>query len=363
MSRNGLNIHKRKDGRFEGRYIKSYDNNKIKYGYIYGKNYSEVKAKLLNISNIDEVDTHIQFIDIADEWLNSLKIKVKESTYVKYYSTIEKHIKNSILDIPLYDLTSQMIISYTNNLMDIALANTTIKDILCVVSMIIKYYRKCYDENFTVNIVYPKVPKRKINILSDEEVKIFESYLINEFDYRKLGILVTLYTGVRIGEICGLKWEKINLSDGYIVIGDAMQRIKNLDENRDSKTKIIIGKPKSDTSDRIIPLQDYIVKLLLEYESSNKSAYFLTCSKSYIEPRRYENYYKKCLRECNIRMVTFHTLRHTFATRCIKSGMDIKSLSEILGHANINITLNRYVHPSFEDKKLSMNKLPSFVLT
>ena len=177
-------------------------------------------------------------------------------------------------------------------------------------------------------------------------------------DECKFGTLLALLTGMRIGEICALKWESISLEEQIIKIKSTMQRLHDYESLDSGKTKIVISSPKSDTSARIIPLTDYITNLCRKYIAV-PSAYVLTGrSNRFIEPRTLQYKMEKYVKECNLSGVHFHTLRHTFATRCVEVGFEIKSLSEILGHSSPKITLERYVHSSLELKRDNMNKLP-----
>jgi len=176
-------------------------------------------------------------------------------------------------------------------------------------------------------------------------------------DYLKAGILICLFMGIRIGELCALKWQDIDLEADEIRISKTIQRIKNTEPNPTTKTKIIIDTPKSETSIRAIPIPDFLFKILKALKSNN-DCYFLTGKPDkFIEPRLYQMKFKKFLEECKIRDVTFHTLRHTFATRAVESGFDTKSLSEIIGHTDINFTYRRYVHPSMIHKKAHLEKM------
>ena len=356
MPRKGINIYKRKDGRWEGRYIKEYINNKPKYGYIYSKTYSKTKEKLLN--NIDnlEVASNLTLYNIATEWLNIIKIKIKEATYTKYHTVINKYIKDSIGNTPMNTLTSVNIAEHTDKIKN-RLSNKTIRDILCIISMILKYYRIAYNIPLYIVINYPKCNKSDREIFTDSEIKSLEKYLINEITLKKTGILLTLYTGLRLGEICSLKWRDIDLENGCISIKRTVQRVKNINTGAIPKTKLVEGTPKSQTSARKIPLPTFLIEILTNHRSKNEEHYLLTDSPKHIEPRTYQNYFKKCLKENKVTNRTFHTLRHTFATCCIRNGFDIKSLSEILGHSSVKITLDLYVHSSFEEKKNNMKKL------
>lgn len=196
-------------------------------------------------------------------------------------------------------------------------------------------------------IIKIKVPKTKIEILTDTEQQRLEDYLMSNLNSINLGILLVLFTGIRIGEICSLMVYDLELDTGYLNINKTLQRVKNLEENAKTKTKIIIDTPKSDSSIRTIPLPNFLIEMIEKVTKDfNKNSFFLTGSiHKFIEPRTLENKYKKILENCKIEYRNFHTLRHSFASNClIKNYYDYKTLSEILGHSNPTITLKKYVH-------------------
>ena len=163
-----------------------------------------------------------------------------------------------------------------------------------------------------------------------------------------------------MGELCALTWENIHLDSGVISICQTMQRVENTEfksRRTDMKTRVIITSPKSSCSIREIPLPAFLIDILKNTPHSERG-YFLSDSEElFIEPRNLQTHFKTVLKGAGIEDANFHALRHTFATRCVELGFDIKSLSEVLGHANVNITLNKYVHPSMELKRDNMEKL------
>lgn len=203
----------------------------------------------------------------------------------------------------------------------------------------------------------PKLVKRKIQILSKKEKDKLEKYCLEENNLKTLGILICLNTGIRIGELCALKWENINLEERKIYIKKTIERVYI---KKEKKTKIIIDTPKSNSSIREIPINNKLYEILKKMKGkSKKNEYVLTGSDThYIEPRNYQYYFKVILKKSKIKAsYKFHALRHTFATICIEIGMDIKSLSEILGHADVSVTLNVYVHSSDKLKRKFLEKL------
>lgn len=196
-----------------------------------------------------------------------------------------------------------------------------------------------------------------MRVLDKGEQEALLAILLHNTDLRKFGVLLCLYTGIRIGEICALKWENVDLINGVISIRKTLQRIQCIEPCTGRKTKVIITDPKSNCSIRDIPLPTFLTKMAQEYHSKPE-AYVLTgCEEHYIEPRLLQYEFKKYIHACGLEGVNYHALRHTFATRCIELGFDAKTLSEILGHTNVNITLNRYVHSSLDTKRFCMEKL------
>ena len=209
-----------------------------------------------------------------------------------------------------------------------------------------------------IEIVYPKVPKNEMRVLSVEEQTRFVKYLLEDIDECKFGVLLALLTGIRIGEVCALRWENVSIKEKTIKVNATMQRLRDLEGEGKTKTKIVISEPKSDTSVRVIPLTDYAVNLCKSVLCSNSSAFVLTGDADrFVEPRTMQYKLERYTEECGLEGVHFHTLRHTFATRCVEVDFEIKSLSEILGHSSPRITLERYVHSSMELKRSNMNKL------
>ena len=168
---------------------------------------------------------------------------------------------------------------------------------------------------------------------------------------------MTLCTGLRIGEICALKWKDISIENKALRVSATVQRIKDLDGTPENKTKLLISDPKTYSSSRVIPLTEYTAALCMRYKAEDPEAYILTGTRTLMEPRMMQYRIKKYTAECGLAGVHFHTLRHTFATRCVEVGFELKSLSEILGHASPKITLERYVHTSMEMKRENMDKL------
>lgn len=364
MARRGENIYKRKDNRWEGRYVSGYDDNgKAKIGYVYAKTYREVREKLHQAKALGKASSQKgknKFSDYCDEWLVLARNRVKESTYVKYSGIIHKHLKPALGKYAPEAISTLLVESFSNKLLITdGLTPKTVKDVLAVLRSVLKYMNKQHGGSLNdIEIIYPKEPPKEMRVLSKEERTRFFSYLLTDMDEVKFGIIMVFLTGMRIGEICALKWQDINLKAGIITINHTMQRLSDFSEEATSKTKILIGDAKSACSMRMIPLPEYGVNLCKNMQPANPEAYVLTGdAHRFIEPRSLQYKLKKITTACNLKDVHFHTLRHTFATCCVEVDFEIKSLSEILGHANTRITLDRYVHSSLELKRANMEKL------
>lgn len=363
MARKGENIFHRKDGRWEARYVKGYNlNGKCIYGYVYGKSYQEVKNKRIivlmeanhNCTNKNikhEKGISIRFNEKITEWLTRQKITVKASTYYFYYNTVSKHIRPELGDILLSNINENLIMQFiTNKIEAKKLHMSTIKEITIILKQILSF---C---NLNIKVALPKVPKSRISVLSKKDILILQNYIFSNQNEYTIGILLSLYAGLRIGEVCALKWENIDLNNGIISIEKTVSRVKNDDITCNCKTKLTLLESKITSSIRQIPLNNNLIKLLTKFKENKNNSYFvLTSSNKFIDPRNYYNQYKNILKKCNLSSYKYHSLRHTFATNCIELGLDPKSLSEILGHSDIKITLSLYVHPSMDSKREFMN--------
>ena len=363
----GENIFKRKDGRWEARYIKGYElSGKIKYGFCYGKTYREAKEKvtqakvaLISGKPLPNRGNRHRLGFYCDEWLRGEKNKVKESTYVKYEGLLRNHIKPKLGGCFPLGMNTGLVEAFTTELLEEdALSPKTVKDILVVLRSVLKFTAKQMQGAFPqIEIVYPKEPKKEMRVLSQEEQMRFVHFLLEDMDYCKFGILLALNSGLRIGELCALRWDDVSLREHTIRIGATMQRLHDTTASGETRTRVIIGTPKSDTSVRTIPMTERMEQLCKKCVVREPGVYILTGTELYMEPRTLQYRLERYTKECGLEGVHFHTLRHTFATRCVEVGFEIKSLSEILGHSTTTITLDRYVHSSMELKRSNMTKL------
>ena len=334
MSRKDENVFKRQDGRRETR-----------------EKVVRCKAALLSGSRR-------RFTFFCEEWLRLERGKVKESTYVKYDTVLKNHVFPTLGECFPPDITTRLIERFKRELLDEGLAAKTVRDILTVLHTILKYASAQYPGLFpAVEISYPKEQRKEVRILDLEEQRRFVAYLQEDMDACKFGVLLALFTGLRIGELCALKWENVSLKDRTVHVAATMQRLQDQAGTGNRRTKVVIGTPKSDTSLRTIPLTEKAARLCGQFDPHCPAAFLLTGTERFMEPRQLQKRLKKYTGDCGLAGVHFHTIRHTFATRCVEAGFELKSLSEILGHANTSITLNRYVHSSMALKRENMEKL------
>jgi integrase len=367
MARRGENIYKRRDGRWEARYIKTRTlAGKAVYGYIYRRSYLEAKraqAEAKANSMAGQMDPHRlrhpkNLEAYLTAWLPLIQESVKKSTFANYRGLIRRHIIPDLGKVPLEQLSSELVQDYINRKLKLGrldgtagLSVKTAKDIIGLIKRSLK------PMGIDLQIKLPRYNLPKPRVLSPSE----QSALINAAqctdDLEGFGVLLSLFTGIRIGELCSLKWRDISLNEGVLRVNKTLQRLENYEGGK-SKTVIDIGTPKSESSVRNIPLPQFLLQKVMELkEIAGDDDYILSGSRHYVEPRQCQHHFKKLVREAGIPDVNFHVLRHTFATRCVELGIDIKTISEVLGHSSVNMTLNRYVHPAFEHQRECLEKL------
>lgn len=385
MGRHGENIRKRKDGRWEARYITGHDiNGKAQYKYLYGKTYDEVRdlkkqmmsqritqdsSRTRTLHSNSSNQAKITFGQLIDDWLSSIQSEVKESTYSKYVFLTKKHILPELGHLLLASMTNETIEEFTSKKLEEGRLNgegglspKTVSSLLSLIKLSLNFgvQRKYFcPENVIVK--NPRQNKPDIMILSLSDQQKLEEYLFDNPCKIHVGIVLSLYAGLRIGEVCALQWGDFDFENNIVNIQRTIMRIQDITPGAEKKTKILIGQPKTENSLRAIPLPSFLINYIRK-EYGRKYHYILTGSEHYMEPRTYYLKYKKTMQHCNLGHFTYHALRHTFATRCIENNFDLKSLSEILGHANVTTTMQRYVHPSMSLKRQHMDNLESLTI-
>lgn len=372
MARTGKNIYKRKDGRWEARFIFSYDETgKARYKYLYARTYKDVKNKLVkaqttsSVLSITNTESKEQYSYWLNEWLKNKGISVKESTYIRYKNSIEKHIKPELGKYPISKISSSLIKQFTINKLENGridgkggLSPKSMSDILVIIKESFRYAQS-YGAEIVCSFerVNLKKTSKEIRVLSLAEEKRLLTVLLTDVDRFKIGVFICLYTGIRIGELCALQSKCISPVEKTVKIERTMQRLQNNDPNAIEKTHIIITEPKSFAAIRTIPLPDFVIQLVEPFLHTPNSYVLSGRCDSFVEPRTMQNRFKSYLKEAEIENTNFHALRHTFATRCVEAEFDIKILSEILGHSSVKITLDKYVHPTMALKRNNMEKL------
>ena len=381
MGRHGENIRKRKDGRWEGRY-KIYDGKKDKmlYRSVYGCSYGEVKEKLSkakleaavqkpenpphNAESSQEKGDNSQipllFSQAAEEWLGEISKKRKYSTYVKYSMVYKTHLAGIIgscqLSAAAFYKWQEKIFDHISKK---GLSESLQKSIFYIANQILGFANQKHFANVPL-LKKPEKPlaKPKKNLacsLSKAEQGRLLNCIYQNLDKFSIAVLLCLYTGMRLGELCALQWADLDLNDMTLTVNQTVQRIAV--DGHETKTILLETDPKSETSKRSIPLTDEIIKHLDQLKGNQP---YVFGGKKPLDPRTLQYRFKKILEECGIEYFNFHMLRHAFATRCVAMGFDIKSLSEILGHSSIQMTMSLYVHPSKKKKKQLMDKFHSY---
>lgn len=294
---------------------------------------------------------------ITEEWKEEKKKYVKKSTYAAYQLLIQNHIKIYFGD--LYEVNEEKVQQFVFDKLDAGLSEKTIRDIIIVLKMILKFgIKNGYLEYVQIDVKFPsKQEKKDLDVLSKVDQKKFMEHLRNNFTFKNLGIFICLSTGMRIGEICGLRWCDVDTAEGVIKVRHTLQRIYII-EGETRHTELLLDTPKTINSVRDIPMSSELLKMLKSLNKVvNENYYVISNDIKPIEPRTYRNYYKNLCKKLDIPELKFHGLRHSFATRCIESKADYKTVSVLLGHSNISTTLNLYVHPNKEQKKKTIDKM------
>ena len=367
MAKHGENIRKRKDGRWEGRYIKSRTaEGKALWGYVYGSTYAEVKQVLIQkkaeCGFYRLSGKEMLFEELAWQWLASVSLGLKESTLAHYHYTLQRYL------LPVFG--RWQVKSFSEQSLELgmlqvitpadhrhrALGTSSARECLTMLRRICKYAAHLrLIRPMEICVCLPQNRSSKVQPLSKEEQSNVESFVYKAPTARKVGLLLAMQLGLRIGEVCGLQWGDFDLNAGTLMIQRTVSRIST----RDGHTKVVIQSPKTKSSRREIPLSHDLVPLLRKLRgNAAPEVWFLSGhAKKPVEPRCYRKSIQIYLRQAAVRKVHPHLLRHTFATTCLQAGCDIKTLSELLGHVNPNITLQRYVHSNLGRMRKELDRI------
>lgn len=299
----------------------------------------------------------LTFREVAQRWCEEKRNYVKRSTFAAYALIINNHLLPSFGECDT--LSEEAVQSFVLDKLTAGLSQKTVKDMLIVLKMIAKYgYKHAFFPFTEWEVRYPTEQKQeKLSVLAVADQRKLMKYLAENFTFRNLGILICLNTGMRIGEICGLQWDDIDIIQGTLTVRRTVERIY-INEGNTKRTELIISTPKTQNSAREIPLTKELVRILKPLKTIVKGEFYvLSNNKTPTEPRTYRSYHKHLLESLAVPPIKFHGLRHSFATRCIESKCDYKTVSTILGHSNISTTLNLYVHPNMTQKKHCVDKM------
>ena len=295
--------------------------------------------------------------EIAAAWKEYKRPYVKQSTMAAYVLILENHV------LPYFgdgdSLHEQEVQAFVLQKLERGLSVKTVKDILIVLKMVMKFgVKNEWMTYYEWDIKYPTTSTNKeLEVLSVANHRKILNYIQSHFTFTGLGIYISLSTGLRIGEICALRWSDINVADGTITVSRTIERIYII-EGEKKHTELVINTPKTKNSCREIPMSKELLAMIKPLKKVvNEDFYVLTNDERPTEPRTYRNYYKGLMEKLDIPKLKYHGLRHSFATRCIEAGCDYKTVSVLLGHSNISTTLNLYVHPNMEQKKRCITKM------
>ena len=360
MSRRGDNIHKRKDGRWEGRYKNGYRvDGTARYSSVYAHSYLECKKKLLEAQTFtrtvsNKVVTEKLFSDVLFQWLVSNQIRLKGATESKYTNIIESHIIPEIGGLKLSALNSSVINTFLDKQLNHGgikegkpLAPSYVRTMAIIIEAAINYgvmEGLCNPLRTPIN--KPSIPKKELFILSRVAEATLTEVLIHDSSRVAIGTLLALQAGLRIGEVCALRWCDVDFEKNVIHIRHTISRVPS--PNNEYKTMLILDTPKTASSLRDVPMPSSLRQVLLIAYQNRVSEYVVSQNQSFLGTRTFDYQYRRLLKKYNIQIFSFHTLRHTYATRCAEHGMDAKTLSRLLGHSSSNTSLNIYVHPSLD---------------
>ena len=359
MARRGENIYKRKDGRWEGRFIRGRaPTGKAKYGYVYARTYAGCRDKLRSqMQHRPQEDLPSAAVSVrqAAEWfLLSKRDSLKPSSYSRYAFVIERHILPRLGALPLRELTAEKLSAFFRCLRNKGLSDKSTRDVAVLLKSILKQAGKkwkCGCPALTTKL--PPCKIKRADTFTECEVTRLAKHILSAPDMTGLCVLLVLNTGLRLGEICALKKSDIGPHSGVIRIERAVQRIKN-----DAGTQLVLQEPKSHNARRSIPIPaDMLALLAKATEALPAGVFLLTGNDRPMDPRTMQYRYKALLDRCGVEYRNFHTLRHTYATRCMEQNVDIKSISEMLGHSDVRITLSTYIHSSMAHKQRIVQRI------
>jgi integrase len=358
MARRGENVYKRKDGRWEGRVL----GKDGKYRYFYATSYRQVKEKIKNASEqqaVRQVPKNTGAVELFDTWVRQVQPQVKPTTFENYESCIRRYVIPFFEQAPNKTISVKTVTAFVQHIEGtVSLSPTTKKKILTIFKTALRAGLKSMPQRAAIleAVVLPKTETKEVQVFSMAEQRQIETAVYQTTDTRALGIVLCFYTGIRLGELCALRWGDIDLEAGTMNICRTVSRTRCF-EPGGPKTMLLVGSPKSRKSARKIPLPAFLLQLIQQHWRNVPDHYYVVSGKEVpIDPRSYEKIYKNVLSFAGVKDRKFHAIRHTFATRALELGVDIKTISEILGHSGVSVTLNIYAHSMLEQKKKAIDK-------
>ena len=302
--------------------------------------------------------TQKTFSEVASLWKADKRQYVKASSYAAYVMHLNKHLLPFFGDST--DISADMLQDYSNRMLAGGLALKTVKDSILVLKMVHRFGERLGvwpHADFRVHYPTSTMDRKALPVLTLPQQQRLLTYLHGNFSFRNLGLVICLHTGLRIGEICALQWKDLDIGTGEIHVRKTISRIW-LSDGDEKEYSLNIGTPKTPASVRDIPMTKPLTEIIRPLRKIvDPEFYVVSNSAAPLEPRYYRDYYMKVLRKVGVPPIRFHALRHSFATRCIESKCDYKTVSVILGHASIATTLDLYVHPGFAEKKKCIDKM------
>ncbi|KFF15742.1 tyrosine-type recombinase/integrase [Chryseobacterium sp. JM1] len=301
--------------------------------------------------------TQKTFAQIVELWKKDKQLYVKKSSFSAYVLLLENHLLPKFAEVS--SIEEEEVQQFVFQKLEQGLSQKSIKDVLIVLKMVMKFGAKYKWIQYTpFDIQYPTVRENQsIEVLTRTHQKKVMNYIQEHFTFRNLGVYICLCSGMRIGEICALTWEDIDTDNGIINIKKTIQRIYIIEDGK-RRTELLLDTPKTKNSIREVPMSRDLLRMLKPFKKIVNPLFFvLTNDAKPTEPRTYRSYYKNLMKQLEIPEIKFHGLRHSFATRCIESKCDYKTVSVLLGHSNISTTLNLYVHPNLEQKKKAIDQM------
>ena len=359
MARHGENIYKRKDGRYEGRYVIGKTlSGRTRFGYVYGRQYAEVKrALILKKAERAAKSAHSSDAGTVADWMlvwmeEEMLGSVKPSSYQTYQNLLKKHVLPAFGRMRLGAVEPALVRAWIRGMEDSGLAHGTVKAAyrLFAAAMKAAWEDGAISKNPCRKIRLQRAEREEQRVLTRREQDLLKK---SASGARELPILLSLYTGLRLGEICALKWSDVDWERETIAVRRTVQRIV-----QGKRTVLMLGAPKSARSQRVIPIPAFLMeRLRAAIGDCSGSGFIFGSGMLPAEPRTIQRRFKRLAQRLGIQNAHFHTLRHSFATRLLEIGVDVKTVSVLLGHESAKTTLDCYAHSMTERQRSAVMRL------